>query len=71
LTATLVLLIANFAGILFLIIRPFPQVSPVVEWPEIESDPEVSFTYRAELVRVIDGDTVVLNVDLGFDISHG
>ena len=24
-----------------------------------------------QLVRVIDGDTVVLNVDLGFDISHG
>lgn len=26
------------------------------------------YTYRAEIVRVIDGDTVVANVDLGFDV---
>lgn len=28
------------------------------------------YDYRARVVRVIDGDTVVLNVDLGFDIHH-
>lgn len=65
--AILVLLIANLAGIVFLIVRPLPTAPPVEKWPEIEPDPEVSFTYRAELVRVIDGDTVVLNVDLGFE----
>ncbi len=26
------------------------------------------YKYKAELVRVVDGDTVVLNVDLGFEI---
>jgi micrococcal nuclease len=26
------------------------------------------YTYRAEIVRVIDGDTVVANIDLGFDV---
>ena len=28
------------------------------------------YTYRAKVVRVIDGDTVVLDIDLGFDIHH-
>lgn len=28
------------------------------------------YTYRARVVRVIDGDTVVLDIDLGFDIHH-
>jgi len=27
------------------------------------------FEYQAQLLRVIDGDTVVLSIDLGFDIS--
>ena len=36
-------------------------------WPDIEEDSIVSYTYRAELVRVIDGDTVVLDIDLGFE----
>ncbi len=27
------------------------------------------FTYRATIVRVIDGDTVVADVDLGFDVT--
>ena len=31
--------------------------------------PEVSYTYPAELVRVIDGDTAVLLIDLGFNVS--
>lgn len=26
------------------------------------------YTYRAEIVRVIDGDTVVADIDLGFDV---
>ena len=30
--------------------------------------PEPQYVYRAELVRVIDGNTVVLNVDLGFKV---
>lgn len=29
---------------------------------------KVNYTYKAELVRVIDGDTVVLNIDLGHSI---
>lgn len=37
------------------------------EWPEIEPDSAVSYTYESELVRVIDGDTVVLDIDLGFE----
>ncbi len=65
--ATLILLIANLVGIAFLIVRPLATSAPAGEWLVIEPDPEVSFTYRAELVRVIDGDTVVLNIDLGFD----
>jgi len=28
------------------------------------------YTYKAEVIRVIDGDTVVLNIDLGFKIYH-
>jgi len=28
------------------------------------------YTYKATIVRVIDGDTVVLNIDLGFKIHH-
>jgi len=31
--------------------------------------PEVTYTYPAELVRVIDGDTAVLRIDLGFNVS--
>ena len=31
--------------------------------------PEVTYTYPAELVRVIDGDTAVLRIDLGFNTS--
>lgn len=31
--------------------------------------PDPSYTYRANLIRVIDGDTVVVNVDLGFHCS--
>lgn len=34
-----------------------------------EQAPECGlYTYRAEIVRVVDGDTVVANVDLGFNI---
>ena len=28
------------------------------------------YTYKAQVVRVIDGDTVILNIDLGFNIFH-
>lgn len=28
------------------------------------------FTYRSKLVKIIDGDTVDLDVDLGFNITH-
>ena len=28
------------------------------------------YTYKAQVVRVIDGDTVILNIDLGFKIFH-
>jgi len=31
--------------------------------------PEVAYTYPASLVRVIDGDTAVLLIDLGFNVS--
>ena len=30
--------------------------------------PELQYVYRAELVRVIDGNTVVMNIDLGFKV---
>lgn len=36
-------------------------------WPEVSDQSAVSYTYKAELVRVIDGDTVVLDIDLGFE----
>lgn len=32
-------------------------------------EPEWIYKYRAEIVRVIDGDTVECKVDLGFDVS--
>ena len=35
---------------------------------EFHPSPETFYWYRCKPVRVIDGDTVVLNVDLGFDI---
>lgn len=44
-----------------------PRTKSAPEWPEIEPDSAVSYTYEAELVRVIDGDTVVLDIDLGFE----
>ena len=28
------------------------------------------YEYRAKLARVIDGDTVVLDIDLGLDVTH-
>lgn len=40
---------------------------PSIPWPGIEEEPLVSYTYEAQLVRVIDADTVILNVDLGFE----
>jgi endonuclease YncB( thermonuclease family) len=30
--------------------------------------PEVSYTYHATVLRVVDGDTAELDVDLGFDV---
>ena len=30
--------------------------------------PEPQYVYRAELVRVIDGNTVIMNIDLGFKV---
>ena len=30
--------------------------------------PEVAYTYNAQVIRVIDGDTAELDVDLGFDV---
>lgn len=69
----LILLLANLAlsGVLLWRSFPLPSENPKVEegfiWPEIEPDSVVSYTYRAELVRVIDGDTVVLDIDLGFE----
>lgn len=29
---------------------------------------EVNYTYHAEVVRVVDGDTIIANVDVGFDM---
>jgi micrococcal nuclease len=43
--------------------------------PSINADPEKapavtpSFVYRAEVLRVVDGDTVDARIDLGFDVS--
>ena len=34
--------------------------------PDQERDEVIMFEYRAELIRVIDGDTVVMSLDLGF-----
>lgn len=71
--AILILLVCNLLSTSFLIWRSFsPSVAvgsdqPLEPWPEIDLDSAVSYTYKAELVRVIDGDTVVLNVDLGFE----
>lgn len=30
--------------------------------------PTVNYAYRAQLDRVVDGDTVILNIDLGFNV---
>lgn len=30
--------------------------------------PEVTYTYNAQVIRVVDGDTAELDVDLGFDV---
>jgi endonuclease YncB( thermonuclease family) len=32
-------------------------------------DPSVNYTYAARLERIIDGDTAVLIIDLGFDVA--
>ena len=32
-------------------------------------DPSVNYTYAARLERIIDGDTAVLLIDLGFDVA--
>lgn len=29
-----------------------------------------AYTYEAVVARIVDGDTIVVNVDLGFDVSH-
>jgi len=42
------------------------QEGMIYTYALIDEAPEVSYTYAAELVRVIDGDTVELDVDLGF-----
>lgn len=31
--------------------------------------PAVNYTYAASLIRVIDGDTAELSIDLGFDVN--
>jgi micrococcal nuclease len=41
--------------------------SPPAVLSDIVKIPEPAYTYRAVVVRVIDGDTVVLDIDLGFD----
>ena len=34
----------------------------------IDQVPEVTYTYNAQVIRVVDGDTAELDVDLGFDV---
>jgi len=64
--AGLSLLLANFA------IGQTPDApAPAPAAKAGSKGPEPSYTYWATVVRVIDGDTVLLNVDLGFDTwSH-
>lgn len=63
-----ILLAANLAVSALLLWRTrTPETNQAFEWPEIEAVTAVSYTYKAELVRVIDGDTVVLDIDLGFE----
>jgi micrococcal nuclease len=35
-----------------------------------EEQVKIVYTYQAQVLRVIDGDTVELDIDLGFDIRH-
>lgn len=42
--------------------RMMQAVGPVRQWPQ--------YCYRATVVRVIDGDTLELDVDLGFQVRH-
>jgi micrococcal nuclease len=35
---------------------------------EAKPQPVVSYTYKAELVRVVDGDTIDVRIDLGFSV---
>ena len=65
----IVLLSLNLVVAVAGVLRTLPpfESSGAPDWPEIEPDSAVSYTYKAELVRVIDGDTVVLDVDLGFE----
>jgi micrococcal nuclease len=37
--------------------------------PKRKADPVWEYKYRAEVVRVVDGDTVDAQVDLGFDVK--
>lgn len=39
-------------------------------WPVIDSHSSVPYTYDAELVKVVDGDTVDLHIDLGFEFWY-
>lgn len=62
-----ILLAANLLLTGFLVLRTFQAPVPEPEWPEIAEQSSISYTYKAELVRVIDGDTIVLDIDLGFE----
>ena len=57
------LCLVNLIGLVYLIWRHETGKPPLIETPR---EPVVTHTYDCELVRVIDGNTVVVNVDLGF-----
>lgn len=62
-----ILLSVNLALTGYLVFLTTQEIELEIEWPEIAEDSAVSYSYKAELVRVIDGDTIVLDIDLGFE----
>lgn len=68
--AIILSLTLNLIGTSFLILRvgrSLPDRQAAATSLEFERETLPLYTYQAVLVRVIDGDTVVLDVDFGFD----
>ncbi len=55
-------------GFFILIMKTFFCLLLLALAAPAQESPQPSYVYRAELVRVIDGDTVVMHIDLGFGV---